>query len=132
MRAEGLDISLGRACQVDAVALDTADIVATMTRAQLRKIAILSPAVFRRVFTLKELARRAQERRRHSDETFDAWATRLSAGRDTTDLLSDDPLDDIEDPVGRSAGVYLAVAREISLAISDFVDAGWPVCNNEP
>jgi protein-tyrosine-phosphatase len=126
MRAEGLDISTHRSRPVETNDLGRADMIVTMTRAQLRDLATQSPAAFSRLFTLKELARRAIGEHRRDDENIRAWVTRLGAGRRTNDLLGDDPLDDIEDPTGCSMDVYSEVARELANAISEVVDAGWP------
>jgi protein-tyrosine phosphatase len=125
MRAEGLDLSTHRSRPVETNDLDRADIIVTMTRAQLRDLATQSPAAFPRLFTLKELARRAAGRRRRDDEDVRSWVTRLGAGRRTNDLLGDDPLDDVEDPIGCSMDVYSTVVRELANAISKVVDAGW-------
>ena len=125
MKGEGLDISGHRSRPIDAGELDGADLVVTMTRAHLRDLATRSPAVFPRVFTLKELARRAREQPRDSGEEVHAWITRLGAGRRTTDLLGDDPLDDVEDPIGCPMERYSEVAAELATAVSSVVDAGW-------
>jgi hypothetical protein len=80
---------------------------------------------FPRLFTLKELARRAQDQPRDEDEDLRAWITRLGADRRTTDLLGDDPVDDIDDPIGGTVAGYSAVARELADATSSVVNAGW-------
>jgi len=125
MKAEGLDISTHRSRPLEPNDADRSDIIITMTRAQLRDVATQSPAAFSRVFTLKELARRARGHGRVEGEDVGAWVTRLGAGRRTTDLLGDDPVDDVEDPIGCPIEVYSAVARELTHAISSVVDAGW-------
>src|SRR5262245_7223991 len=125
MKGDGLDISAHRSRPVDADELARADVVITMTRAQLRELATRSPAAFPRLFTLKELARRAQDQPREPDEELRAWIARIGAGRRTTDLLGDDPVDDVEDPIGRPIEVYTAVARELTDAITSVLDAGW-------
>jgi protein-tyrosine-phosphatase len=130
MDAAGFDISQHASRPVEASDIDRADIVLTMTRAQLRELAIRSPAAFPRLFTLKELARLARARGLRRDEDVREWINRLSAGRRTTDLLGDDPLDDVDDPVGCSLEVYAAVARELTRATADIVDACWPLAPN--
>jgi protein-tyrosine phosphatase len=125
MKAEGLDLSTHRSRPVGTADLGGADVVITMTRAQLRDLATRSPAAFPRLFTLKELARRAQGQPRDKDEELGVWITRLSAGRSTADLLGDDPVDDVEDPIGRPVEVCSAVARELADAVSRVVDTGW-------
>jgi len=125
MKADGFDLSTHRSRPVEAGDLDRADVIITMTRAHLRDLATRSPMAFPRLFTLKELARRAQDQPRAEDEDLRAWITRLGAERRTTDLLGDDPVDDIEDPIGSPVEVYAAVARELAEATSSVVDAGW-------
>jgi protein-tyrosine phosphatase len=125
MKSDGLDISTHRSRPVDTDELERADVVVTMTRAQLRELATRSPSAFPCVFTMKELARRAQEQPRGRDEEMRAWIIRLGAGRRTTDLLGEDPDDDVEDPIGCPVEVYAAVAGELADAVSNVVDAGW-------
>jgi protein-tyrosine phosphatase len=125
MKAEGLDISTHRSRPVEPNDIDRSDIIITMTRAQLRYVATKSPESFSRLFTLKELARRAREHGRVDGEDLGAWIAQLGAGRRTTDLLGDDPVDDVEDPIGCPIEVYSAVVRELAHAISSVVDAGW-------
>jgi protein-tyrosine phosphatase len=125
MTAEGLDISAHRSRPVATDELGAADLVVTMTRAHLRDLATRSPTAFPRVFTMKELARRAQERPRDDGEEIGAWIARLGAGRRTTDLLGDDPEDDVADPIGCPIEVYRDVAHELAGAIATIVGAGW-------
>jgi protein-tyrosine phosphatase len=125
MKGEGLDISAHRSRPVATSEVDAADVVVTMTRAHLRDLATRSPATFPRVFTLKELARRAREQPRDRGEEVRAWVTRLSADRRTTDLLGDDPLDDVEDPIGCPLERYSEVEAELAAAVAGVVDAGW-------
>jgi protein-tyrosine phosphatase len=126
MKDEGLDISAHRSRPVATDEVERADVVVTMTRAHLRDLATRSPAAFPRLFTLKELARRAQEQPRDAGEELRGWIARLSAERRTTDLLGDDPVDDVEDPIGCALDVYASVAAELGEAITRFVAAGWP------
>jgi protein-tyrosine phosphatase len=126
MKDDGLDISAHRSRPVATDELQRADVVVTMTRAHLRDLATRSPAAFPRMFTLKELARRAQEEPRENDDEVRGWIARLSAERRTTDLLGDDPMDDVEDPIGCPIDVYAAVVVELTDAIARLVAAGWP------
>ena len=125
MKDYGLDISTHRSRPVDVSEMATADVVVTMTRAHLRDLATRAPAAFPHLFTLKELERRARAHPRDENEEIGAWITRLGAGRRTTDLLGDDPDDDVQDPIGCPIEVYTEVARELAAAISTVADAGW-------
>jgi protein-tyrosine phosphatase len=126
MQTDGYDLSMHQSRPVEMTDLERADVIVTMTRAQLRELATRSPTVFPRLFTVKELARRANDHPpRQEDEDVRAWVARLGAGRRTTDLLGDDPLDDVVDPIGSPIETYMSVAAELAAAITAVADAGW-------
>jgi protein-tyrosine phosphatase len=126
MHAEQLDISAHRSEPVRAEDLYKADIILTMTRAQLRELATRSPTAFPRLFTLKELARRARENDVRATETIAEWVARVGAGRRASDLLGDDARDDVEDPIGRSRDFYLTIVQQLTDAVLEIARAGWP------
>jgi protein-tyrosine phosphatase len=126
MQAAGLDIGAHRSQAIDRQTLTDADVIVTMTREHLRDLATRAPGTFPRLFTIKELARRARDAGPRGEETVRDWATRLGTGRQTSDLLGTDKRDDVEDPIGRPLDVYEAVARELAVAIEEIVRAGWP------
>jgi hypothetical protein len=84
------------------------------------------PSAFARLFTVKELAGRVRGDGARTSETVREWIARIGADRRTRDLLGDDPLDDVEDPIGCPVHVYADVARQLTDAIVAFVSAGWP------
>lgn len=121
----GLEISEHRSAPVDPRSVRAADVVVTMTREHLRDVAVRAPDAFGRLFTLKELARRASDAAPRSAETIDEWLVRLGSSRSTTDLLGGDHDDDVDDPIGQPADVYAAVAGELETAVTRIVTAGW-------
>lgn len=100
----------------DLVQQDGADLVLTATTAHLRDVAVMAPGLFRRAFTLKELARRAARLTPPAPGVapgLAAWLDALGEGRSPRDLLGDDPDDDIADPFGQGRGPHGATLAEI-------------------
>jgi protein-tyrosine phosphatase len=119
--------------------LEGADLVITMTRAHLREVATSTRGAFVRTFTLRELARRANDAQRPIHRTPDPdpardldrdladWVLALGAGRRPTDLLGDHPDDDIADPHGLGHEQVRRTADEIDrLARSIAALIPWP------
>lgn len=103
---------------------DGADLVLTMTRQQLREVAVLEPAGVPRTFTLKELVRRAGgDGARGTAEDLSVWLGRLAAERDLRELFGDHAVDDVEDPYGRSLAVHRRVAAELDRLVRSLVIA---------
>jgi hypothetical protein len=94
-----------------------------------REACVLYGAPVERTFTLKEFVRRGEQAGgREADEAVASWLARVGAGRRTTDLVADDPEDDIADPVGRPRAAYEATADELEDLLTRFVGllAGTP------
>lgn len=111
--AWGVDLSGHRPRHVDRsiVESDGHDLIITMTRGHLRDVAAMERTAWKRTFTLRELVRRASSRSRGDDWT--AWLADLGEGRRPTDLLGEDPDDDITDPYGKGAAAVAATASEL-------------------
>lgn len=113
--------------QLDQKLLSGADLVIGMTREHVRETAIHRPDVFPRTFTLKELARRANEAgSRGLDEPLDTWLERVAEGRSMDHHMGASPADDIADPVGQPYKVFKATAQELDDLLGQFVDLAWP------
>lgn len=126
--AQGLDLSRHRSRAFTAKHLEQADLVVAMARRHVREATIANPGVWGRTFTLKELVRRGEAcGPRRSDEPLDAWLAGVHRGRQTADLLGDDPIDDVEDPIGAADHVYEATANELTDLIDRLVDLAFPV-----
>jgi protein-tyrosine phosphatase len=98
-------------------------LVIGMTRHHVREACASYGAPMARTFTLKELVRRGEEvGGRREGESVSSWLDRVGAGRRSSDLMGDDPADDIADPVGRPRSVYEDTADEIEGLLRRLVD----------
>lgn len=113
--------------QLDADLVAGADLVVAMAREHLREAAVLVPGALAKTFTLKELVRRAERAGpRGPDEPFVAWLARVGEGRRASDLLAEDPGDDVADPIGSPRFVYEQTAAELDGLLGRFVALAWP------
>jgi protein-tyrosine phosphatase len=123
MASHGLDLQHHRSRATTAEHLASADLVLAMARRHLREAVLMLPEVWPRTFTLKELVRRGEAATpRRPDQSLGGWLAAMHAGRRTSDLLGDDPADDVEDPIGASDRVYEATAAELDDLVSRLVD----------
>jgi len=122
----GLDVSRHRSRTVSAADLDSASLVLAMAREHARHAAVVAVGSWPRVFTLKELIRRADRARpRRVGESLAGWLTVLNTDRDRFDLLGEDPADDVADPVGGPLAGYEATAAEIDRLVRELAGLGW-------
>lgn len=114
MAGRGLDTSGHRSRKLRAEMVNGADLVIGMARSHVREAVALSPEVWKRAFTLKEIVRRGEERGgRAPGEALDDWLARLHAGRRLPDLLGDSADDDVADPIGGPLKSYERTAGEL-------------------
>ena len=125
MQRRGLDISGHRSRIMWAELVASADLVVGMARCHVREATVLAPDRFDHIFTLKELVRRGIERGERGEEPLDAWLAQVADGRRPTDLLRDDPADDIGDPIGRRQSFYDETATEIERLIHRLAKLLW-------
>jgi protein-tyrosine phosphatase len=133
MAARGVDISdhVSRTLSPDMVR--TTPLVLGMARLHVREACVLYGAPIERTFTLKEFVRRSEQAGgREADEAVAAWVGRVGAGRRSSDLVAEDPADDIADPVGRPRAEYEATADELEDLLTRFVGllAGTPTATD--
>jgi protein-tyrosine phosphatase len=114
MAERGVDISAHRSRQLDADLARTTPLIVGMARHHVREACATYGAPVGRTFTLKELVRRGEQARgRVEGEDLPAWLARIGVGRRPSDLIGDDPADDVEDPIGRPRADYEATADEL-------------------
>jgi len=122
MAALGVDISRHRSRTLNPQIAGATPLVIGMTRNHVREACVTYGASIERTFTLKELVRRGEQAgpRRPGESVFD-WLTRVGAGRQTAELMGDDPGDDVADPVGKPRPVYERTVAELSELLRRFV-----------
>jgi len=123
----GIDVAdhQRRTLNRDLLNTDGSDLILTMTREHLRTVVSLDVAVWPRVFTLLELARRASAAEPASeDEGFAGWLQRVAAGRRAADMMRPDPADDVDDPYGGTAPEHVLMIERVHDAVTLLVRSG--------
>lgn len=122
-RRLGLDVTHHRSRRIDDALVARADLICCMERFHVVEIGSNWPDAMDRTFTLKDLARRAGESRRHPAEPVEHWLVRIGSDRRPADLLGSAEDDDVADPTGRAVRHHRRTAQEIAAAV-DLVVAG--------
>ncbi|MDV3296757.1 MAG: low molecular weight phosphatase family protein [Brachybacterium paraconglomeratum] len=125
LEQSGISSGLFSAREANETTLRDADLVLGMTRRHRSSVVALAPRLVRRTFTLRELARIAQELRLEHDSAA-GTAERLrtlvdEASRNRTPVSGD--LDDIADPYRRDLEAYETAFAEIREAVDAIVDS---------
>lgn len=117
--------------QLTETILEGVDIVLAMTRAHRSKVVELAPALVRRTFTLRELARILPSiDGRVGVSTRDRWldgAQRAARARTHSGAPA---ADDIVDPFGRTPEIYQQMTRELVPAVESLIR--WERDNSSP
>lgn len=122
MADRGVDIRHHVSRTVDADTVRATPLIIAMTRQHVREACASYGAPVEHTFTLKEIVRRGEDTgSRLQGEPVQRWLARLNAGRRSTDLMGDDPADDIADPVGRPRAVYEQTADLLEHLLERFV-----------
>lgn len=127
--ALGVDLRSHASRAVTRQVLDTdgADLIITMTREHLRTIATMGRTLFHRTFTLPELVRRASEAPTDLPHDLTGWIETVGDGRRPSQLLGNDPADDVSDPYGTGAAEVRRTAVELDRLVGALVKlAPWP------
>jgi len=104
-----------------------ADLVLCMARSHAREAVVAHPAAWSRTFTLKELVRRGESTgARRPGQTLADWLAVLGEGRQRASLLSEDPADDVADPMGQPDRAYEATAEELEDLVERAVALAFP------
>jgi protein-tyrosine phosphatase len=129
MAKRGLDLEGHRSRKVERSMVDGADLVIGMAREHVREAAVLGQGALAKVFTLKELARLADDiGPRPVDEPLASWLARAAAGRRRDDLMGvgHDDAFDVADPIGRGLTAYQTTADLIDGLLERVVALAWP------
>ena len=123
----GHDLSRHASRRADVDAVQAADLVLTMERAQLREVVVLDPSAFSRVFTLKELVRRGADIAAMPPAASPSERIAVArAGRRPVDVLGSSREDDVEDPTGNRFADHETMAREVSELVDAVVELSGP------
>lgn len=123
----GIDLSAHRSRIMDAGLVNGADLVIAMAKEHVIEAVLVAPDAWPRVFTLKELLRRAEAiAPRLPGEPLDDWVSRVNAGRERGDVLGLSGDDDVADPIGLDRKAYERTAAELTDLIDRLVDLAWP------
>jgi protein-tyrosine phosphatase len=118
----GLDLTSHRSRLLRPELVAATDLLLGMARIHVREAVVLCPDVWPRAFTLKELVRRGEDiGSRAATQPLDEWLAKAHAGRTRSDLLGDDPDDDVFDPIGSSRSVYQRTLEELEDLIDRLV-----------
>jgi protein-tyrosine phosphatase len=113
----GIDLHAHQPVRFTAELGESSDLVLVMTRELLRSMVVNHPAVWPRAFTFLELVRRGTTTTPPREaESLAEWIARVHAGRDRTELLGTDPLDDLRDPMVDQSEGNEAMFGELELA----------------
>lgn len=123
MRDREIDIRGHVSHRLDPETVADARLILGMARMHVREACATYGAALERTFTLKELVQRGEAvGGRRSDESVRSWLARAGAGRRPADLVRDDPVDDVADPVGRPRQEYEDTADQLEDLLSRLVE----------
>ena len=85
------------------------------------------PSSLSKTFTLKEIVRLGEASgRRPAGVGLDSWLAGLRPDRRSSDLLGDDPADDVADPMGQRQPRYDACAAELDDLVGRLCAVAFP------
>ncbi len=125
MGRRGIDLSGHRSRIMGPELVAWADLVLGMARSHVREATVLAPDRFEHIYTLKELVRRGDLVGERGELPLDSWLAEVADGRKPGDLLSEDPDDDIADPIGRRQSFYDETAAEIERLVRRLANLLW-------
>jgi protein-tyrosine-phosphatase len=127
MGRRGLDLARHRSRALQVADVAVADLVVCLARRHCREVVVLHPPVWPRTFTLRELVRRGEAAGpRAADQDLGDWLAELGRGRTRAELLSDDPVDDVADPIGGPDAAYEATAAVLEDLVDRAVAVAFP------
>lgn len=127
MAARGLDLSGHVSRTVTRTMLAESDLIVGMAREHVRDAVLACTEIRSRAFTLGDFVRRGQAiGPRGSDQSLIDWLGEAGIGRTTADLLGSSEVDDIADPIGRSAEHYEACAQRLDSLLGQLADLAFP------
>lgn len=125
MQELDVDIASHESQQINERIVNNADVILCMERFHVRELAVRYPQHLERCFTLKEFVRRTNALPREQGELLRVWTKRLSSKRSHSELLSDDSIDDIADPMGNTLSAFGHTATLLENNVNAVIEAIW-------
>jgi protein-tyrosine phosphatase len=122
----GLDLSHHVSQQVDLSSAADYAVVLTMTREQARELVADAPALWPRVFTLKQFARWLRDHPYPGGIDLRSWLGIEAEHRTKLDLVGANRDDDVRDPLRSSARVWRYVADDLETHLQLVLRALYP------
>lgn len=123
LQRRGLDLQAHVSRHATPDMVRSASLVVSMERRHVRELVVMTPEVWPRTFTLKELVRRGVlAGPRQPSESAEQWIERVHSGRKHEELIGDSPHDDVDDPMGGAAADYERTAEELDGLLSQLVN----------
>lgn len=114
-----LDLLHHQSKQVDARNLTGWDVILTMTREHIREIIAVNPALWPRVFTIKQFRRWLEENPPSRRARLGLWIDVAAAERSRFDAIGADPNDEIADPMHSPPEDWRELARVLHTEIGE-------------
>lgn len=118
-----LDLSAHRSRRADLRNLAGWDVILTMTREHIREIVAANPALWPRVFTIKQFRRWIERNPPSRRARLGAWIDVAAAERSRFDMVGADPDDEIDDPLFSPPEGWRELARVLHTEIGAIVRA---------
>ena len=126
MHRRGLDVSAHVSHRIDVETVDAADLVLTMERQHVTKVAEMSMGALHKTFTVREMAGLCgQLGRRPAGTPVEDWIDEVHELRPRTSVLTA-PGTDVEDPMGKPNRAYRRTADELEELLGTVVDSLFP------
>jgi protein-tyrosine-phosphatase len=118
----GLDFSSHRSREIDLGDLGGFDLILTMARSQARALVEADPAVWPRVFTLKQFARWIPEHARPRRAILGSWLDAAASDRPRDSIVGDSDADDVADPLRSPPRAWRAMAKSLTTLLIPTID----------
>lgn len=124
MQAYGISLADHRSRRLTPELITGADLVVAMTVRHVQESAVMAPARFGSIFTLRELVRRSAAAGPRGDRPLTEWLAAVGRDRSTAALIAAHDLD-VEDPYGGPPEGYVSTAKVLDDLTRRLADSLW-------
>lgn len=122
----GLDLKGHVSAPIHPDFLEDYDLVLGLARTHVREIAAAAPDLASRLFTVRQFAAWTGDHPRADDEDVTGWLRREASATARQRLLSSNPSDDVDDPIGRPIEEWRTMTGVLVPAIDRIVSGLFP------